>query len=95
MKIHLDYLEGRVEELENANMKLSNDKKQSAKKVAAVEDKLKSLTVEKDKELDKLRTELQHALDRAQATESKHRDQIAKLSRELEIARASQATIVH
>ena len=33
MKIHLDYLEGRVEELENTNLKLSNDKKQGAKKL--------------------------------------------------------------
>ena len=33
MKIHLDYLEGRVEELENTNLKLSNDKKQGVKKL--------------------------------------------------------------
>jgi hypothetical protein len=32
MKIHLDYLEGRVEELENMNLKLTNDKKIQAKK---------------------------------------------------------------
>lgn len=34
MKIHLDYLEGRVEELENTNVKLTNDKKGSSKKLA-------------------------------------------------------------
>jgi hypothetical protein len=33
MKIHLDYLEGKVEELENANLKLSADKKSSLKKI--------------------------------------------------------------
>ena len=32
MKIHLDYLEGRVEELENINLKLTNEKKSAAKK---------------------------------------------------------------
>ena len=32
MKIHLDYLEGRVEELENINLKLNNEKKSAAKK---------------------------------------------------------------
>ena len=34
MKIHLDYLEGRVEELENLNLKLTNDKKNYTKKYA-------------------------------------------------------------
>lgn len=33
MKIHLDYLEGRVEELENTNMKLENEKKGFTKKL--------------------------------------------------------------
>ena len=33
MKIHLDYLEGRVEELENTNLKLTADKKASGKKI--------------------------------------------------------------
>ena len=33
MKIHLDYLEGRVEELENVNLKLENDKKNFGKKM--------------------------------------------------------------
>jgi hypothetical protein len=40
MKIHLDYLEGRVEELENMNLKLTNDKKIQAKKYSQLEDKL-------------------------------------------------------
>jgi hypothetical protein len=51
MKIHLDYLEGRVEELENSNLKLTNDKKLSVKKVTAIEDKFKAMTIEKDKEI--------------------------------------------
>jgi len=33
MKIHLDYLEGRVEELENVNMKLDQDKKRHDRKI--------------------------------------------------------------
>lgn len=35
MKIHLDYLEGRVEELENINIKLENEKKNFSKKYQA------------------------------------------------------------
>jgi len=33
MKIHLDYLEGRVEELENITMKLESEKKNFTKKM--------------------------------------------------------------
>ena len=47
MKIHLDYLEGRVEELENTVLKLNSDKKSHQKKYTALEDKLKSLQTEK------------------------------------------------
>ncbi len=47
MKIHLDYLEGRVEELENTVLKMNSDKKSHQKKYAALEDKLKSLQSEK------------------------------------------------
>lgn len=43
MKIHLDYLEGRVEELEKAESKYSIEKKSQAKKVAQLEDKARSL----------------------------------------------------
>lgn len=41
MKIHLDYLEGRVEELENINMKLMNEKKSVNKKITTIEEKAK------------------------------------------------------
>lgn len=41
MKIHLDYLEGRVEELESVNMKLQSDKKSVTKKFIQLEDKYK------------------------------------------------------
>ena len=43
MKIHLDYLEGRVEELENANLKLTADKKSHAKKVALLDEKCRQI----------------------------------------------------
>lgn len=55
MKIHLDYLEGKVEELENANMKLTNEKKTFPKKLTALEDKLKQLQIQKDREVDVLK----------------------------------------
>lgn len=55
MKIHLDYLEGRIEELENTNLKLTTDKKLQVKKY---EEKLKALQIEKDKEIEQIKNEL-------------------------------------
>ena len=58
MKIHLDYLEGRVEELESANMKLLSDKKSYGKKYVSLEDKYKLIQAEyqsKSEENSKLR----------------------------------------
>jgi hypothetical protein len=46
-----------VEELENTNMKLTNDKKTHAKKIGQIEDKLKSIMTEKDNELLKVKSE--------------------------------------
>jgi hypothetical protein len=40
MKLHLDYLEGKVEELENASLKSSQDKKSFTKKIKDLEEKL-------------------------------------------------------
>jgi hypothetical protein len=41
MKIHLDYLEGRVEELENLEQRWEADKKRYERKLTSLEDKLK------------------------------------------------------
>jgi len=49
MKIHLDYLEGRVEELENTNLKLTSDKKTLGKKVKELEEKMKTANEEADR----------------------------------------------
>jgi prefoldin subunit 5 len=49
MKIHLDYLEGRVEELENTNLKLTSDKKSLSKRIREIEDKMRSASEEADK----------------------------------------------
>eukprot|EP00347_Sterkiella_histriomuscorum_P012990 403366438 len=46
MKIHLDYLEGRVEELENQNIKFEQEKKRLDKKFNTQEEKFKILTQE-------------------------------------------------
>lgn len=46
MKIHLDYLEGRVEELENQNIKYEQEKKRFDKKFQTQEDKIKLLKEE-------------------------------------------------
>lgn len=54
MKIHLDYLEGRVEELENSNLKLTSDKKSLSKRLKDLEDKLRGAVEEAE------RTEKRH-----------------------------------
>lgn len=48
MKIHLDYLEGRVEELENASLLLQNDNKKNDRKLQQQNDKFKLLREEKE-----------------------------------------------
>ena len=55
MKIHLDYLEGRVEELENINTKLEQDKKRHDRKIQLADDKFKLLREEKESEIEQLR----------------------------------------
>jgi len=49
MKIHLDYLEGRVEELENTNLKLTSDKKNLSKKIKELDEKLRMSAEEAEK----------------------------------------------
>jgi predicted nucleic acid-binding Zn-ribbon protein len=58
MKIHLDYLEGRVEELENLNTKLEAEKKSFNKKLQASEDKHTQLKTENTKVVDNLNEKL-------------------------------------
>lgn len=52
MKIHLDYLEGRVEELENENMKLEHEKKKFDQKIEACREKAKLINDERQREID-------------------------------------------
>ena len=49
MKIHLDYLEGRVEELENTNLKVTSEKKSLTKKLKDLEEKLKTASEDAEK----------------------------------------------
>jgi hypothetical protein len=49
MKIHLDYLEGRVEELENSNLKLTSDKKSLSKRLKDIEEKLRHASEDAEK----------------------------------------------
>jgi predicted RNase H-like nuclease (RuvC/YqgF family) len=58
MKIHLDYLEGRVEELENANSKLAAEKKAWPKKMKEVEERAKREMENGEKRVKELQREL-------------------------------------
>jgi hypothetical protein len=51
MKIHLDYLEGRVEELENSSLILQNDNKKNDRKLQQQDNKFKLLREEKEQEM--------------------------------------------
>ena len=78
MKIHLDYLEGRVEELENTVLKLNSDKKSHQKKYTALEDKLKSLQSEKQTDQEE-NTRLR---ERIEAVERRYKDLQEKANRD-------------
>lgn len=55
MKIHLDYLEGKVEELENTNLKLEADKKSFNKKMLNQEEKYLKIRDDQDREINELK----------------------------------------
>ena len=78
MKIHLDYLEGRVEELENINMKLDQDKKRHDRKLQLAEDKFKLYREEKDSELDQLKSKNMKLQDRLEKLENLNKDILSK-----------------
>jgi|Laugresu1bdmlbdd_1035124.scaffolds.fasta_scaffold80028_1 predicted nucleic acid-binding Zn-ribbon protein len=72
MKIHLDYLEGRIEDLENENTKLKSDKKNLSKKLSQVDDKIKQGSVEKDKEIEDLKAQKSKLQERLDQMDQKH-----------------------
>ena len=72
MKIHLDYLEGRIEDLENENTKLKSDKKNLLKKLSQVDDKIKQGSVEKDKEIEDLKAQKSKLQERLDQMDQKH-----------------------
>ena len=78
MKIHLDYLEGRVEELENTILKLNSDKKSHQKKYTALEEKLKSLQSEKQTDQE----ENVRLRERIEAVERRYKDLLDKANRD-------------
>lgn len=84
MKIHLDYLEGRVEELENTNSKLTNEKKTYTKKLAVLEDKVKFKDTDHLRELEDQKTKLFKLQGKIDQMERKYKDQIERLSKEIE-----------
>lgn len=50
MKIHLDYLEEKVEELENLEIKWETEKKRYEKKISQFESKMKALKEEREQD---------------------------------------------
>ena len=84
MKIHLDYLEGRVEELENINLKLTSDKKQHAKKIQLMEDKYKVIQESKEQDLELLTADLKRVKEKYECAEKKYRENIERLQGEVE-----------
>mmetsp|Transcript_3673 Transcript_3673/g.3602 ORF Transcript_3673/g.3602 Transcript_3673/m.3602 type:complete len:164 (-) Transcript_3673:1259-1750(-) len=85
MKIHLDYLEGRVEELENENSALGNEKKRHDKKVSSIEDKLKQVRDEKNEELAKMEKQKNQLQEMIDELEKKNRSIADKYEKEIEM----------
>lgn len=57
MKIHIDYLEGKVEDFENINLKLTNEKKTFDKKIKAAEDKFNEAKRKLENEVERIKGE--------------------------------------
>ena len=77
MKIHLDYLEGRVEELENVNMKLTADKKSLGKRIKELEEKVRGAAEEAERAerrhreaVERLEKEVKEAMGKVRAQQS-------------------------
>ena len=85
MKIHLDYLEGRVEELENLNLVLEQDKRKADKKIIGIEDRLKKQIDEKEKEIQDCKAREDNMEERLQELESRNKDIVDKYEREIEM----------
>ena len=64
MKIHLDYLEGRVEELEMVNSIIEQKMKESETKLKEHEEKFKALQLEKDTEKKEYQSKNQNLQER-------------------------------
>lgn len=78
MKIHLDYLEGKVEELENATLKLTVDKKQTSKKLMTLEDSYKQVKIDTQKELEDAKLQKSILQDKFDSMDRKYKEQIER-----------------
>ena len=78
MKIHLDYLEGKVEELENSTLKLTVDKKQTSKKLMTLEDSYKQVKIDTQKELEDAKLQKSILQDKFDSMDRKYKEQIER-----------------
>ncbi len=66
MKIHMDYLEGKVEEYDNVKVQWEHERRQLAKKIAMIEEKAKERAEQMDVELNRVKDEMSKKLAEAE-----------------------------
>ena len=65
MKIHMDYLEGKVEEYDNVKVTWDHERKVLAKKIGIMEEKAKERAVEVEKEISMIREDMANKMAEA------------------------------
>ena len=66
MKIHMDYLEGKVEEYDNVKVQWEHERKTHARKIQTMEDRAKERALEVEKEVAKVREEWESKMAEAE-----------------------------
>ncbi|CDW79975.1 UNKNOWN [Stylonychia lemnae] len=94
MKIHLDYLEGRVEELENQNVKFEKEKKRLDKQFLTQEEKFKILTQETQDQIKAITKEKIQFQEKFEHTNKQLQDTKVEFEREIDKFKTL-ATIQH
>ena len=66
MKIHMDYLEGKVEEYDNVKVQWEHERRQLSKKIAMIEEKAKDRAEQMEVELHKVKEDMTKKLAEAE-----------------------------
>jgi tryptophanyl-tRNA synthetase len=62
MKIHMDYLEAKVEEYVNVKVQWAHEKRQLAKKIQGMEEKARERALEVEREINSVKEEMERKI---------------------------------